>query len=337
MISVLSVPFEDPRSRGLWDAQQEEIAQIYGEPDEHPDLDPEGLIASLLAVNAEGEPAGTVVARWSHYHPDAPGTAEVKRLFVAPEHRRAGYARVLMGALERACLKAGATRIVLETGALQPESIALYRAVGYTDIDEFGPYAGGGLTVCLGKNLPTRVLVINGTMGAGKTTTAAAVHDVLTAGGARTAFIDADYLCQADPPPPGDHFNQSILFDNLAAVAPVYRRHGYGLITIARVVEDPEDRERYARAFAGQGGLAAVTIVRVTAEENTRLARIDAREPEGYWRDMGRARTVELEAVLDELDLDDALVTTDRTARLDVARQVLRAAGWWVADAEAIV
>lgn len=337
MISVLSVPFDDPRSRALWDAQQEEIAQIYGEPDEHPELEPDGLIASLLAVTDQGEPVGTVLARWSHYHPDAPGTAEIKRLYVAPEHRRAGHARVLMGALERACLRAGATRIVLETGTLQPESISLYRAVGYRDIDDFGPYAGDDLTVCLGKELPSRVLVINGTMGAGKTTTAAAVHDVLTAGGARTAFIDADYLCQANPPPHGDRFNQSLLFANLAAVSPVYRGAGFGLVTIARVVEDPADRDRYARAFAGPGGLAQVSIVRVTADESTRLERIDDREPEGYWREFGRARTVELEANLEDLDLDDALVDTGAQTGIDAAREVLRSAGWWVADSEPIV
>lgn len=328
MITVASVPFDDERAQTLWDAQQSELATVYGSPGIHPDLQPEGLIVSLLALEAGGEPVGTVLARWSRYHPDRPGTAEIKRLYVAPEHRGNRHARVLMGALERAAWRAGATELVLETGKLQPESIAVYKSIGYAPTDPFGMYAYEPDSVCMAKHLPTRVLVINGAMGAGKTTTAAAIHDVLTQGGTRSAFIDADYLCQAAPMPEGDPYGQALLFANLAAVAPVYRAHGFGCIVLARVVEDARDRDRYAAAFTGPGGRAHVSIVRVTASEDARLARIAEREPEGYWRDLGFARTVELDDVLEELDLDDGVVSSESADRLDVARAALDAAGW---------
>ena len=328
MISVVRVPFDDPRAHALWDQQQDELAARYGEPDIHPTLSPDGLIGSILALDAEGTAVGTVIARWSPYHRDTPGTAEVKRLYVAPEHRGNGYARVLMGALERIMAKAGVTRIVLETGTLQPEAISVYRGIGYDDAPGFGPYVGEALSVCMGKQLPTRVLVINGTMGAGKTTTAAAVHDLWREAGARSAYIDADALCQAAPTLDEDPFNQELLFAALAAVAPLYRARGMGCIVIARVVEDAADRDRYARAFASEAGLAQVAVVRVTAEETTRLERVRAREPEGYWQELGLARTVELEDTLEALDLDDAVISTDDSDRLDVARDALDAAGW---------
>ena len=183
--------------------------------------------------------------------------------------------------------------------------------------------------MCWGKDLPTRVLVINGTMGAGKTTTAAAIHDLLGECGARSVFLDGDYLCQANPSGTDDPHHQSLLFASLAALAPVWRARGYGLVVLPRVVEDGDDRARYASALStADAGLASVSLVRVTAAEATRAARLTAREPEGFWRDHALARTVELEAILDAARLDDAVIGTDDADRLEVAAAALRAAGW---------
>ncbi len=328
MITVLAVPFDDERAHALREAQQEELERIYGELDLGPDLTSVGVIATLLALDEDGEPMGTVLARWSQYHPERPGTAEIKRLYVAPQHRGHRHARVLMGALERTAWRAGVTELVLETGQMQPGAIAVYRGIGYGDAEGYGPYAVHPDTLYLSKHLPTRVLVINGTIGAGKTSTAAAVHDVLSEEGARSAFIDADYLCQATPLPEDDAYGQGMLFENLAAIAPVYRARGYGCMVIARVVEDARDRDRYAAAFAGPGGRAHVSIVRVTASHDARVSRIVAREPEGYWRELCLARSVELDDVLEELDLDDGVVSSEGVGRLDAAKAALDAAGW---------
>ncbi len=327
MITVVAVPFEDERARALWEAQHDEVQGLYAELDVHADIGPEGLIASLVALDEEGEPLGAVMARWLR-HPARPGAAEIKRLYVTPQHRGHRYARILMGALERAAWRAGATELVLETGARQPGAIAVYKGIGYADTAPFGAYAGQPDMVFLAKDLPTRVLVINGTIGAGKTATAAAVHDVLAQEDARSAFIDADYLCQAAPMPESDAYGQELLFANLEAVAPNYRTRGYGCVVIARVVEDARDRDRYASVFAGPGGRAHVSIVRVTASEEARRARIAAREPEGYWRELCLARTVELDDILEDLDLDDGAVSSEGVSRIDVAKAALDAAGW---------
>ncbi|PKQ27118.1 MAG: hypothetical protein CVT64_01330 [Actinobacteria bacterium HGW-Actinobacteria-4] len=327
MITVRQVAFDDADARALWAAQQTELLERYGEPDLEPGIDPAGVIVSLVGNHADGAPIATALLRWSPYGTGA-GSAEIKRLFVLPEHRGHGHSRVLMGAIEAAARKAGATTLVLETGTEQPEALALYARIGYHRIPNFGAYKGEPNSICFARELPTRVLVVNGTIGAGKTSVGWQVGDILKERGVRHGSIDGDALCQAEPTHPDDPFNQSLFFENLAAVAPVYRRRGFGCMIIPRVVEDEADRGRYIDALTGPGGPAEVTIVRVTASEATRMARIKHREPEGYWQEWGFARTVELEDSLNSLDLDDAVVTNEGRDAKQTAEELLDTIGW---------
>lgn len=328
MITVHAVAHDDPRAAALQAAQQREIQEIYEDEELRPDMGDGSMLVTLLATDADGAAVGTVALRWSDYHPHLPGAAQVKRLYVAPEHRGHGHSRVLMGHAERAARTWGVTHVMADCGDRQAEAIGLYRATGYDVVDSFGAYAEDDDCLCFGKPLPTRVLVVNGTIGAGKTRIGAAVHDLLAEAGARTALIDGDALCQAEPTDPADPFNQELLFANLGAIAPHYRARGAGCVVIPRVVEDAADRDRYARAFASDGGPAEVAIVRVGASESTRRDRIVAREPEGYWQDWSLARTVELQDSLDALALDDAVIDNDGRDRLAVAADVMAAAGW---------
>lgn len=85
---------------------------------------------------------------------DRPGvSAEVKRMYVTPRARGRGWARALLAQLERTARAAGADWLVLETGMVQPEAIALYRSSGYADVPAFGHYAGEPLSVHLGRRL----------------------------------------------------------------------------------------------------------------------------------------------------------------------------------------
>jgi GNAT superfamily N-acetyltransferase/predicted kinase len=327
MITMRQVAFDDADARALWADQQTELLERYGEPDLESDIDPDGVIASLVGSTDDGTAIATALVRWSPYGTGA-GSAEVKRLFVLAEHRGHGHSRVMMGAIEVAARRAGATRLVLETGTEQPEALALYAAIGYYRTPNFGAYKGEPNSICFARDLPTRVLVLNGTVGAGKSTVASAIRDVLTERGARNAFIDADSLCQAEPANVGDPYNQELLFANLRAVAPHYRAGGFGCVVIPRVVEDEADRAGYEAAFAGPHGPAEVTIVRLTASEEARFARIKEREPEGLWRDWALARTVELEEALDAAEVDDAVVANEGRAPRETAEQVLDLAGW---------
>ena len=326
MLTVRRVAHGDPDASRFWGAMWEEMGERYGETPMGATLDPAGVFAVLVGYVGD-EAVGTVSMRFKAYDAAAP-VAEVKRLYVIPARRGDGYSRVLMGAAEDEARRAGATRIILETGTEQPEAVSLYRAIGYRDIPPYGEYSHDRRSLCFAKELATRVLVVNGTMGAGKSAVASAIADGLGRRGARYAWIDGDALCQAGPVDADDPYNQRLLFAALAGAAPAFRGRGLGLVIVARVVEDPDDRERYARAFQSDGGPAEVTIVRVTAPEDVALARIDAREPEGRWREFGRARAVELAQRLEELDLDDFVFENAAYPAAATAEAVADAIGW---------
>jgi GNAT superfamily N-acetyltransferase len=72
-------------------------------------------------------------------------TAELKRIWTDGAHRRRGYARALLAALEAETLARGYRRLYLITGNRQPEAEALYDATGYTRVPpdplpDWGPF-----------------------------------------------------------------------------------------------------------------------------------------------------------------------------------------------------
>ncbi|OBK48570.1 GNAT family N-acetyltransferase [Mycobacterium sp. 1081908.1] len=72
-------------------------------------------------------------------------TAELKRIWTDSAHRRRGYARALLAALEAEAAARGYRRLYLITGNRQPEAEALYDATGYTRIapdplPDWGPF-----------------------------------------------------------------------------------------------------------------------------------------------------------------------------------------------------
>ena len=64
--------------------------------------------------------------------PGVPSAAECKRLFVLPEARGRGAARLLMQALEEAARIAGFDWVYLDTKDEFAAAITLYRKIGYT-------------------------------------------------------------------------------------------------------------------------------------------------------------------------------------------------------------
>ena len=61
-------------------------------------------------------------------------TAEVKRVWTSPRHRRRGLARRVMEELEAKAAELGYSKIYLTTGPRQPEASGLYLASGYTPL-----------------------------------------------------------------------------------------------------------------------------------------------------------------------------------------------------------
>lgn len=77
--------------------------------------------------------------------------AEIKRMYVSPAERGHGVGRALLAALEAEARRLGVSRLALETGARQPEAIALYQRAGFSRIAPFGEYVGSPLSVCMAK------------------------------------------------------------------------------------------------------------------------------------------------------------------------------------------
>ena len=80
-------------------------------------------------------------------------SAEIKRMYVLPEHRNKGIAAAVLQQLEQWAKEEGYHSTILETGMKQPEAIRLYEKSGYVHIPNYGQYAGVENSVCMKKEL----------------------------------------------------------------------------------------------------------------------------------------------------------------------------------------
>jgi GNAT superfamily N-acetyltransferase len=78
---------------------------------------------------------------------------ELKRMFVKPESRGLGYARLLLEHLENHARSHGIALVRLETGIHQSAAIKLYERAGYHRIPPFADYREDPLSRCYEKRL----------------------------------------------------------------------------------------------------------------------------------------------------------------------------------------
>lgn len=78
-------------------------------------------------------------------------TAEIKRMFVHPEHRKKGIAGLILKDLESWANELGYSSYILETSPKLENAIALYIKSGYKIIPNFGQYIGVENSVCMKK------------------------------------------------------------------------------------------------------------------------------------------------------------------------------------------
>jgi putative acetyltransferase len=82
-----------------------------------------------------------------------PRYGEIKNLFVDPKHRGQGASRVIMSALEQHLADNKIMLCYLETGLSQPESIGLYKSLGYQECSAYGDYKPDSLSLFMEKTL----------------------------------------------------------------------------------------------------------------------------------------------------------------------------------------
>ena len=141
-----------PPAASLITALNGELIQQYPEPGAThfrlgSDEVAEGRGAFLVAY-VDGTPLGCGAVRLL-----AQGTAELKRMYVAPTARGQGIGRALLIELEHEARRLGVRRLVLETGIRQAAALALYRKAGFAVIPAFGECTGSPTSVCMGKDL----------------------------------------------------------------------------------------------------------------------------------------------------------------------------------------
>lgn len=168
-----------------------------------------------------------------------------------------------------------------------------------------------------------RALLINGTVGSGKTTTADAIGTQLRDRGVPHAVIDLDWLRNAWPAPVGDPFNDLIGLRNLESMITNFRSAGIQRFVLAGVLESTDWRQRYVTALG-----VPLTVVRLVVELPALRRRLLARHPPGGDRDWHLHRSVELNAILEQAAVDDLIIDVGAAGAATVAMRVSDAVGW---------
>ncbi len=154
-ITMKRVPVDSPEALALQAAMAIEVAALYDDDSPPNPLDAAEVApghGAFLLIEEDGRVIGCGALRRL---PESvlDDAAELKRMYVVPEARGRGVARVVLEALEVEARSLGVARIVLETGEQQPEAIALYTRAGFEVIPRFGEAWTPPLSVFMGKQL----------------------------------------------------------------------------------------------------------------------------------------------------------------------------------------
>lgn len=162
---VVEARYDSELAHELVRELQAEYVERYGGEDSTP-VDPEQFVpphGSFLVATVGGRSVGSVALR-AHRPldddpaevagpPEAGPVVELKRLYVRADHRRRGYARLILRSAEDRARALGYARLVLETGTEQPEAMALYRVEGYQPVPGYGHYRDAPRSRCFAKAL----------------------------------------------------------------------------------------------------------------------------------------------------------------------------------------
>lgn len=158
-MNIRRVPFDHPDAVKLNDEVQAEYHVRYGDGGDATVLDPTDFEPPngvyLIVYDENDSPVATGGWRTQDQNDEGnlDGDAELKRMFVVAAARGRGLARRVLAALEEDARAAGRARMVLETGAKQPEAIALYTSSGYEPCAKFGYYRHYEDSRCFAKPL----------------------------------------------------------------------------------------------------------------------------------------------------------------------------------------
>ncbi|HTI28701.1 MAG TPA: hypothetical protein VL652_47410 [Kutzneria sp.] len=163
------------------------------------------------------------------------------------------------------------------------------------------------------------VLVLHGSPGAGKTTLARAISELLREADLAHGVIDMDELSIVHPQP-----GRSFARENLKAIWPRYAAVPGLRLLLPSVIADEAELLLLRDALPG----ANLAVCELTAPEAVLKERVTAREPNEFWRE-GLRRWVDVFHARDDLHrIRDFLVSTHERSVADAAREVVTKVGW---------
>jgi hypothetical protein len=171
----------------------------------------------------------------------------------------------------------------------------------------------GGLTESL--------LIITGTMGAGKTAAMGEASDILAQRQIVHAAIDVDALGLAHFPSAA--ISDGVMYDNLRSICRNYASLGVQRFLVARAIEDGAQL-RLCRDIIPT---ANTIVCPLTASIEAMKRRVQMRDS-GISQREYIARVATLNDILDRARLEDFVVTNENRLLTDVAIEMLVQAGW---------
>jgi len=165
------------------------------------------------------------------------------------------------------------------------------------------------------------LLIITGSMGAGKSAVLGEASDILALRHISHAAIDLDGLGLAYLPSAAS--SDDVMYRNLQSICQNYAAAGVRRIVLARAMEDRVELESCRGVV-----LATNTMVcRLIAGIETMQRRVETRES-GLAQQQYVARVSKLNAILDRARLENFVVVNENRSVSDVANEMLIKAGW---------
>lgn len=165
------------------------------------------------------------------------------------------------------------------------------------------------------------LLIITGSMGAGKTSILGEASDILAICHIVHAAIDLDALGLALLPSAAG--NDDVMYRNLRAVCQNYVALGVQRFLVARALEDRAQLDLCRAAVSAE----STVVCRLTADITTMQQRVKIRES-GISQRKYAARVQELNLIVDRARLEDFSVTNEDRSLTDIAHEMLIKAGW---------
>jgi len=149
MIKITRTNSVNQDFRQLIAGLDQELVERYGETQE--ELDKNNVIESnpnVVIAYDNSVPAGC-----GCYRIIGKTKVEIKRMYVVKKFRGVGISKMILLELEQWAFEEGFQMALLETGKKQLEAIHFYFKSGYKLAENFPPYIGNKMSVCMNKEL----------------------------------------------------------------------------------------------------------------------------------------------------------------------------------------